>query len=68
MHKWHPGARCYVNYQQDSWADNLPFMEVAYNNTVHSSTGFTLFFTPGQDFMVIPELQQINLQNISLTD
>lgn len=33
--------RCYVNYQQTNWAQLLSFAEMAYNNVVHNSTGFT---------------------------
>lgn len=52
--------RCYVNYQQDDWVGLLPFAEVAYNNSVHSSTGFTPFqVVSGQDFVPIPELSKI---------
>ena len=36
--------RCFVNYQYDDWVDFLHFTEFAYNNTVHSSTGYTPFF------------------------
>lgn len=49
--------RCYINYQQDNWADH-PFTEVAYNNSVHSSTGFT----PFKDFVAMPELPQQKTQ------
>lgn len=47
--------RCYINYQQDSWDDLLPFAEVAYNNSVLTSMGFTPF-QGGQDFNPIPKL------------
>lgn len=51
--------RCYVNYQQTSWADLLPFAVVAYNNAVHSSTGLTPFqITTGMEFAPMPELPQ----------
>jgi hypothetical protein len=36
--------RCFINYQQDNWVDLLHFAEFAYNNSVHSSTGYTPFF------------------------
>uniref|UniRef100_A0A8D0BYT7 Gypsy retrotransposon integrase-like protein 1 n=1 Tax=Salvator merianae TaxID=96440 RepID=A0A8D0BYT7_SALMN len=35
--------RCYVNYQQDDWADLLPLAEFAYNNVVHTATQQTPF-------------------------
>ncbi|XP_039222531.1 cation-dependent mannose-6-phosphate receptor isoform X1 [Crotalus tigris] len=51
--------RCYVNYQQTNWAELLPLAEVAYNNTLHSSTGFTPFRVVNRiDFVPIPELHR----------
>jgi len=35
----------YVNYQQDNWVNLLPLAEFAYNNTLHSVTLVTPFFT-----------------------
>lgn len=35
--------RCYISYQQDNLADLLPFVEVVYNNSIHSSTRFAPF-------------------------
>lgn len=47
---------CYVRHQQDDWADLLPYAEVAYNNAIHSSTGFTPFqVATGRKFVPIPE-------------
>lgn len=61
--------RCYINYQQDNWTDLLPFAEVAYNNSVHSSTCFTLFkVATGQDFASMPELPLSDPPIISLKD
>jgi len=37
--------RVYVNYQQDDWHSLLPLAEFAYNNTEHSSTQKTPFFS-----------------------
>jgi hypothetical protein len=36
--------RAYVNYLQDDWVYWLPLAEFAYNNSVHASTGITLFY------------------------
>ncbi|KAK9402338.1 Tf2-1: Tf2-1 [Crotalus adamanteus] len=48
--------RSYVSFQQTDWVDLLPFAEVAYNNTVHSSTGYTPFrIVHGIEFNPIPE-------------
>jgi hypothetical protein len=35
----------YTNYHQDNWAPQLPIMEFMYNNTPHSATGVSPFFT-----------------------
>ena len=36
--------RCFINYQQDDWVDLLHLAEFSYNNSVHSSTGYSPFF------------------------
>jgi hypothetical protein len=36
--------RMYVNYQQDDWEELLPLAQFVYNDTKHSSTGFSPFF------------------------
>jgi len=36
--------RSYVNSQQDDWDELLPLMEMAYNNSVQASTGFSPYF------------------------
>jgi hypothetical protein len=36
---------CTINYQQDDWADLLPLAKLVYNNTLHSSTKQTSFFS-----------------------
>ncbi|KAK9395591.1 hypothetical protein NXF25_018952 [Crotalus adamanteus] len=51
--------RSYVSYQQTDWVDLVVFAEVAYNNAVHSSTGFTPFrVVSGRDFVPMPEYQE----------
>jgi len=35
----------YINYQQDDWVNLLPLAEFACNNTLHSATMVTPFFT-----------------------
>ena len=35
---------CFIDYQQDDWMDCLHMGEFAYNNSIHSSMGFTPFF------------------------
>ena len=37
--------RMYVNYQQEDWSCWLPLAEFAYNNSTHSSTKHSPFFT-----------------------
>jgi hypothetical protein len=37
--------RCIVNYQQDDWTDLLSLAEFAFNNSMHSSTKQTPFFS-----------------------
>lgn len=61
--------RCYIDYQLDNWTDLLPFVEVVYNNSVHSSTRFTPFkVVIGQDFVSVTELPQVTLLTASLKD
>lgn len=51
--------RCYVNYQQTNWTEFLPFAEVAYNNSVHSSIGFIPSqVATGVEFVLMSELPQ----------
>lgn len=72
--EWNNGVleqypRCYINYQQDNWTDLLLFVEVAYNNLVHSSTIFTPFKVASeQDFVAMSKLSQIKPQISSLAE
>jgi hypothetical protein len=50
--------RCYVDYQQDDWAELLPIAEFSYNNANHSSTNLSPFyanygFNPRADFLAL---------------
>jgi hypothetical protein len=38
------GVRAYANAQQNDWVDSLMWLEIAINNAVNDSTGFTPFF------------------------
>lgn len=61
--------RCYVDYQQENWADLLLLAEVAYNNAVHSSTGLTPFqVTSGMEFVPMPELPREPPSSMSLRE
>lgn len=49
--------------------ERLPFAEVAYNNSLHSSTGSTPFkIATGVDFMLIPELLRESPSSLFLAD
>jgi hypothetical protein len=36
--------RCFINYQQDDWFTLLSLVKFAFNNSVHTSTGFSPFY------------------------
>jgi hypothetical protein len=38
------GLRAYIDYHQLDWDQHLVPLEIAFNNTVHASTGFTPFY------------------------
>jgi hypothetical protein len=48
-------VRAYVNYEQDDWVTWLPLAELAYNNSVHASTGVTPFYA---ERMVHPSIEE----------
>uniref|UniRef100_A0A2D4IPV6 Gypsy retrotransposon integrase-like protein 1 n=1 Tax=Micrurus lemniscatus lemniscatus TaxID=129467 RepID=A0A2D4IPV6_MICLE len=51
--------RSYTSLQQTKWIEFIPFAEYAYNNTVHSSTGYSPFFIVyGKEFKPLPDLTQ----------
>ena len=35
---------CFINYKQDDWVDYMHLAKFAYNNSTHSSTGYSPFF------------------------
>ena len=37
--------RCYCNYRQTDWVDKLPLAEFTYNNSIHSTTNRTPFYS-----------------------
>jgi transposase InsO family protein len=39
-----PYLRYFINYQQDDWVDFLHLAECSYNNSIHSSIGYSPFF------------------------
>jgi len=43
--------RTYCTWDQDNWVELLPFAEFCYNNTVHSTTKLTPFFTAYQQHL-----------------
>ena len=54
-------SSCFLSYQQDDWANILHFAEFAYNNSIHSSTRVTQFYTytgyhPRRCVLETPEL------------
>ena len=55
--------RCFINYQQDDWVDFLHLLDFSYNNSVHSSTGYSPFFAntwyhPRWSILKFPEVSK----------
>jgi hypothetical protein len=46
--------RSYVNFHQDNWDEHLVAAEIAYNNSVHASTGFSPFFLDSGQHPLVP--------------
>lgn len=62
-------SRCYISYQQTNWAELLTFAKMAYNNLVHSSTGFTPFkVATGVEFVAMTVFPQGTLSSATLMD
>ena len=51
--------RAYTNYQQDDWDEQLVAAEIAYNNSVQASTGFSPFFLNSGQHPNLPISQAI---------
>ncbi len=59
--------RSYVNVHQDNWDEHLVAAEIAYNNSVHASTGFTPFFLDAGQHPVLPMNQAALVPNANPT-
>jgi hypothetical protein len=46
--------RAFANAKQDNWCDLLPYAEIAYNNSKHTSTGYSPFYLNSGEEMVLP--------------
>ncbi len=57
--------RCYVNYHQDDWDQYLPLLEIAHNNTISSTTGYSPFFLNYGFHPVTPLVFDLNQQQVS---
>uniref|UniRef100_A0A2D4H6R2 Integrase catalytic domain-containing protein n=1 Tax=Micrurus lemniscatus lemniscatus TaxID=129467 RepID=A0A2D4H6R2_MICLE len=61
--------RSYVMYQQTKWTDFIPFAELAYNNAVHSSTGYSPFFiVHGMEIGPIPNFVSTQKDPITMQE
>jgi hypothetical protein len=56
------GLRNYVNDHQDNWDTLLPLSEFAYNNAVHSSTGYTPFFLNSGQHPTTPSTYEVRAE------
>ena len=45
--------RSFINLEQDNWDDLLVFAEIAYNNSVHSSTNYTPYYLNSGQLMCL---------------
>jgi hypothetical protein len=46
--------RAFTNAKQDDWCELLPYAEIAYNNSKHTSTGYSPFYLNTGEEMVLP--------------
>uniref|UniRef100_A0A2D4PUB1 Integrase catalytic domain-containing protein n=1 Tax=Micrurus surinamensis TaxID=129470 RepID=A0A2D4PUB1_MICSU len=59
----------YTYYQQTEWVEFIAFAEFAYNNTVHSSTGYSPFYVVnGMEFKPIANLLCADTLPCNVTD
>ena len=57
--------RCIIYYQKDDWMDLLPLAEFAYNNTMHSSTKQTPFFS---NYGLHPQANPFDVESLAIED
>jgi hypothetical protein len=65
--------RAYVNYNQNDWDHHLTAVEIAYNNSVHSSTGFSPYFLnygqhPNFPLSLLAHSSSVNTKNALVED
>ncbi len=57
--------RAYVSYRQDDWDQHLTAAEIAYNNSVQASTGYSPFFLNSGQHPNLPLSSAVQPANIS---
>ena len=57
--------RSYTNYEQDDWDQHLVMAEIAYNNSVQASTGFSPYFLNSGQHPHLPIAGAIKSENVS---
>lgn len=62
--------RAYVNYKQDDWDDHLIAAEIAYNNSIQASTGYSPFYLNEGQHPNFPIVQAVSdeTQNVSASE
>lgn len=59
------GLRAYVSRRQDDWDQHLIPLEIAYNNSVQASTGFTPFYLNSGQHFQLPLHRALLPENVS---